>query len=249
MVKKGIFKMGGAMIIATMMLTGCTGNIASDIASEIISDKESDNNDSANIENTAVLDETSDVEESTDSSEISDSLGLLEEKSITPYFFNGTGEYNYDVVQFFEEDIDEVPVKVELMASLLKGDIYSVDIKYDTIDQRIYMDSVDRYNIGYFYVTSDSIYFIDLTQDIDYEDEQQFVDNGILVCSDTDSDQIINDQEIIIENDEDTCLCRIFSTVGESNMYYNFGFTKGKGLTFFRSGYGAEGDPIEISLQ
>ena len=34
-----------------------------------------------------------------------------------------------------------------------------------------------------------------------------------------------------------------------SSSYYTYEWTKDKGLTLFRSGYGAEGEPIEISLK
>ena len=61
-------------------------------------------------------------------------------------------------------------------------------------------------------------------------------------------DENIDGQQQKIQNDGDTCRFSFYNTLIESGFYSTYTWTKGKGLTSFRSGYGAEGSPIEIEL-
>ena len=185
---------------------------------------------------------TEDVEEETDIA------------SSTPYFFQETDcEYTYDVTHLIddagEEGIDEIPVKVEKLASYDGGNVYRIMIQHEDFEDDHFYDANARKNIGTFYVTADKIHVLMYRDDTPSEDE--FLSDGIVVYSDEDSSVTIDSENLQVEitHTGDTCHCGMWSTVGESGFYYTYEWTKDKGLTLFRSGYGAEGEPIEISLK
>lgn len=185
---------------------------------------------------------TEDVEEETDIA------------SSTPYFFQETDcEYTYDVTHLIddagEEVNDEVPVKVEKLASYDGGNVYRLMIQHEDFEDDHFYDANARKNIGTFYVTTDKIYVLMYRDDAPSEEE--FLSDGIVVCSEEDSSELLEaeNEQLEIKHDGDVCTCSMWSTVGESGFYYTYEWTKGKGLTLFRSGYGAEGEPIDISLK
>ena len=164
------------------------------------------------------------------------------------YFFDASQEkYTYTVNAFLEEDVDEVDLKVEQVASYDEGDVYTINIQYDDCPGRYYYDVTDRFNLGFFYVTDSKIIMIREQEDVPTEDE--FISEGIVVCDSEDSTINNDGEEVAITNEDGTCRCRIYNTLTESGFYSTFIWTEGKGLTCFRSGYGAEGEPIELVLQ
>ena len=164
-----------------------------------------------------------------------------------PYFFQDIEkEYIYSVKLFFYEDINEVPVKLSYVTSFDKGDVYSLSIQHDDCPERYYYDVLDRFDIGTFYVTNDSIYLLLQCEDI--PNEEKFISEGMLVCSGIDMDENIDGLQQEIQNNGETCRFSFNNTLIESGFYSTYTWTKGKGLTSFRSGYGAEGSPIEIDL-
>ncbi len=164
------------------------------------------------------------------------------------YFFQEFNkEYKYSVRLFFEDDIAELPVKLQYLKSYDDGDVYSLSIQHEDCPERYYYDVLDRFDIGTFYVTDDEIYL--LLQCKDVPDEEAFLSDGFLVCGSDDMDENIDGEHLKIKNEGDTCYFYMDNTLTESGYYSSYGWTKGKGLTYFRSGYGAEGDPIEIELK
>ncbi|WP_026652686.1 hypothetical protein [Butyrivibrio proteoclasticus] len=161
-------------------------------------------------------------------------------------FFPDEGEYTYTVTKFFFEDISELTVKVDLLEAYDHGSVYQISIQYDDIPQRYYY-TADRYEIGLFYVADDTIYLMTYHDEIPSEDT--FLSDGMIVYSSSGEEQNPADYGMRIEYDDNSYECRFWNPLVESGYYCDMVWTKGKGLTYFRSGFGAEGDPIEIELK
>ncbi|RKM56355.1 hypothetical protein D6853_06065 [Butyrivibrio sp. X503] len=180
---------------------------------------------------------------------------MLEEEtksnfSTNDYFFEEKdSEYTYDVKLFFEEDIKTVDLSVKKIASYENGNVYSLCIQHEDCPGRMYWGTGDRFSIGPVYVTADKIYLIPWETEV--PSEEDFLNEGMVICSGSDSGKVRDDDGWVteLENSGDVCKCSIYNPSEGSTFYWNYEWTKGKGLTFFRSGYGAEGDPIEITLQ
>ncbi|SFO42234.1 hypothetical protein SAMN05216351_10981 [Pseudobutyrivibrio sp. JW11] len=168
-------------------------------------------------------------------------------KSFKDYFYaDEDNEYTYKVIEFLDEDVSEVSVEVKKLDEYDNGNVYAVNIEYDDCPGRYYWGTSDRFNIGTFYVTEESIYV--LFDRTDTPTEEDFIESGYIICS-QDMEQNVDGQLTRITNDGDTCTCLLSNTLTESGFYSEYEWTKGKGLTYFRSGYGAEGEPIEIKMQ
>ena len=77
------------------------------------------------------------------------------------YFFDASQENpTYTVNAFLEEDVDEVNMKVEQVATYDNGDVYTINIQYADCPGRYYYDVTDRFNLGFFYVTDSKIIMI-----------------------------------------------------------------------------------------
>ncbi len=193
--------------------------------------------------------------ETTESADAASSIDSLEadleeksENSINEYFFsNISDEHIYDVTEFLYEDIDSVSVDVSMVSSFTNGNVYSITIDYEDCPGRYYWGISDRFDLGLFYVTDEEIYMVYPSAD-DISSEEEFLSKGVLVCSANDSDETVDGEHRRIVNEGDSCTFYSSNTLTESGFYYSYTWTKGKGLSFYRSGYGAEGDPIEITL-
>ncbi|WP_155830768.1 hypothetical protein [Butyrivibrio sp. AE3009] len=163
------------------------------------------------------------------------------------YFFTeGSKEYTYKVKNFFLEDPDEITVKLQLLANYENGDVYSLTVQYEDIPERTY-SGMDRYALGTFYVTEDSIYMEEQCEKIPTEEE--FLTDSMLIYSKSGKPQNPTDYETKIEEEGDNYKFSFWNPLVESGYYCNMTWTKDKGLTYFRNGFGAEADPIEIELK
>jgi hypothetical protein len=137
---------------------------------------------------------------------------------------------------------------VEQVTSLSEGNVYSLTIDYDEdCPNRFYWGITDRFDLGTIYVTEDKIYLI--TECDFVPTEEDFLDSGYIICS-TENSEINNEGEVVkIVNDGDVCTCSVYNELTESGFYMEYEWTKGEGLTHIRTGYGAEGDPIDIELK
>ncbi len=170
--------------------------------------------------------------------------------SAKDYFFSDEGEYSYDVKELMLEDTDNVKVKVKVSkrAEYTKGMVYSITIIHDECPGSKDVDGSDRFKLGLFYVTDEEIYYLqDLTDKVPTEDD--FLKNGISVCSKDDEQKTKDTYELRIEHDNDICRYRCWDTAVETGWYCRMEWTRGKGLTYYRSGYGAGGNPIDISME
>ena len=146
--------------------------------------------------------------------------------------------------------MNDMPELVRRMVEDAAGEECQVFmLAYSGRSLKWYMDEEyfsERFNIGTFYVTDESIYV--LFDRTDTPTEEDFIESGNIICS-QDMEQNVDGQLTRITNDGDTCTCLLSNTLTESGFYSEYEWTKGKGLTYFRSGYGAEGEPIEIKMQ
>ncbi len=202
-------------------------------------------------EETSYIDESSsgaeETEYSDESSSDEDETEYSDESSSSAEDPASEQSVMFSVKNFlYENDVEEVPVKFEKLTSYDDGDVFSVKIQYDEFDETYFYDAESRMNVGTFYVTADKIYL--LTDRDDTPSKEEFLSKGIVVYSGDDSSEEIESENlhVDIKHEGDICTCSIWSTVGESGFYYNYEWTKEKGLALFRSGYGAEGEPIEI---
>ena len=166
---------------------------------------------------------------------------------INDYFCQTEKEtYKYDVVDFFMENLSDVQMSINHISSYEDGEVFEIKIQADDFSERYTIDSIDRYNIGIFYVTEEKIYAL-----FNYEgvpEKEDFLNYGVIVCSSQDMDETIDGYEMTITNDVDNCKFSMWNTKVDSGYYCTFIWTKGKGLTTYKSGFGAERDPIEIVL-
>ena len=135
-----------------------------------------------------------------------------------------------------------------LRATYEKGNVYTITIQHEKCPGSTDVDGTDRFRLGSFYVTKDAIYYLrDITDEI--SPEEDFLNYGEVVCSPTEEEYRIDTFEVRVENEGNICRYRIWDTAVETGWYCRMVWTRGQGLTYYRSGYGAEADPIEISLE
>ena len=155
-------------------------------------------------------------------------------------------EVDYNVFELFFEEIEEVPVSVVKEAHLDNGDVYTYNISYDYDGPERDYDGHDRFFLGAFYITDEECY-VTFKKSAVYE-EDDFYNDGILLYSEDDYSNSDSKYDISLHNDGYICTCSIYDNTAESGFYFEFAFNKDKELVYYRSGYGAEGDPIEIAL-
>ena len=239
-------------MIGAFLVTGCSNvdlatedkqEAASDEnTQEIVKETESAMTDTEDLSDNATTDlsaeedeaQEADNEDNEDDVQEGDDTGDEDESAST----------EYRVLEFFMEEIDSVPVSIVKTGSFDDGDVYSYDIVYDEDTADCYVDS-DRFHIGTFLFKEDEIYLITDTRD-DHK-EQDFYDYGVLVYSNEDYSREISGYVIKLHNDGYLCSCVYYYTLVETGYYAEFVFNSDKELTYYRSGYGAEADPIEIT--
>ena len=150
----------------------------------------------------------------------------------------------FKVTRFFDEDDMYVTLVVKKLASYEKGDVYRITIEHEDCPERYYYGVTDRFNLGTFYVTEDKIYVLDERDDVPTAEE--FLAENMVVCAKDDSITDHDGEAIELTHGGYTCFCAKYNTLIESGFYFNYRWKKGEGLVYFRSGYGAEGEPIEI---
>ncbi|RKM63205.1 hypothetical protein D6856_03520 [Butyrivibrio sp. XB500-5] len=161
-------------------------------------------------------------------------------------FFDGTKtDETYKVTELLDEAVSEVEVKTEKIAEYDSGEVYSISIGYES-PEISGTDKEERLNIGRFLVSKDNIYL--LLEENGIPSEEEFVNNGIVVASDDDYSKIIGEvYQVEITHEGDKCIFAMWNTAIESGWYCHYEWIKGCGLVYYRSGYGAARDAIEIT--
>ncbi|RKM55911.1 hypothetical protein D6853_10225 [Butyrivibrio sp. X503] len=161
-------------------------------------------------------------------------------------FFDGTKTVDtYEVTDLLDEAVSEVEVKTEKIAEYDSGEVYSISIGYES-PEISGTDKGDRLNLGRFLVTKDNIYL--MLEENGTPSEEEFFNDGIVVASDDDYSKIIGEvYQVEITHEDDKCIFAMWNTAIESGWYCHYEWVKGRGLTYYRSGYGAGRDAIEIT--
>jgi hypothetical protein len=162
-----------------------------------------------------------------------------------PYFVDG------DTISFsgsflFRDDIKkEVSLNINGITILNEGHVF--ELKIEPIEGV----PDDRLNLGYFYVQKDKIIRIPPT-----EDNLQGVGKDILpldsviVCQDNEIEDTLSKEEKgwhqYIKINGDTCEFHSYNNLVETGYYESFTWEKDRGLIYYRSGYGAERESIEL---
>jgi hypothetical protein len=164
-------------------------------------------------------------------------------------YFLGTapGQYEFQVKRLLFEGDETVQVAVEPIASYDDDSCaYTVDIIHDDCDGRYYYGVTDRFNIGKFLVTPKDIYLLQDYREEEPPTKEYFLEHGIQmnpwVTWETNVDGLL----VKRFSRDDSWLISISNGLVESGFYAQYAWVYGEGLVYFRSGFGAEGDPIEI---
>ena len=231
-------------LTGTFLVSGCSNvdlamedkqeEASDDSTQEITEETESNEAESASVADNATTDTSVEIE---DDDNESDDEGKEDSISV-----------DYRVIALYEEEVDSVPVRIVKTGAFDDGDVYSYDIVYDDDVIVDYHGNLDRLHIGTFLVKEDEIYLITDTRD--NHKEQDFYDYGVLVYSKEDYSDERSGYKIDLHNDGYLCRCSYYDTISESGgtgYYAEYVFNSDKVLTYYRSGYGAEAEPIEIT--
>lgn len=216
-------------------------DVSEDNTQDTSNETESDKADTEDVAENATTDNKDESDDATtDASEEDENAETDETKE-------DSFQVDFRVICFYEEEIDSVPVSIVKKDSFDDGVVYSYDIVYD-VDAIDYCEDSDRLHIGTFLYKEDEIYLITDTRD--NHKEQDFYDYGVLVYSKEDYSDERSGYKINLHNDGYLCRCSYYDTISESGgtgYYAEYVFNSDKVLTYFRTGYGAEKFPIEIT--
>jgi hypothetical protein len=242
-------KLVALFLATTCIMCGC-GNL------DMALDNKASENETANEDdsNTDISDDDKSEDDNTDTSDADKSdkdkdgsadSSEEDETATSSETSEDVSQTDYRVIYFFEEEIESIPVSITKVSSSDDGDVYSYDIVYD--DQSFEYDMErDRFNIGTFLFKDDEIY---VSTSLNYEsDEQDYLDSSVLVYSDEDYTDEVEGYDVKLHNDGNLCKFTLSNNRVESGYYMEYIFNSDKELVYFRSGYGAERDPIEITL-
>lgn len=145
---------------------------------------------------------------------------------------------------------DKIKVQIEQVVEGENGVLYDIRIKWDTDASERYLEDIDRFWLGYFYVMKDRICLIrDQKAAKMAEKENVLLSEGIVICQETEKEDSIKGEKGWHESitvDGTTCEYRSYNDLVETGYYECFTWEKGKGLVGYRSGFGAE--KAEITL-
>lgn len=142
----------------------------------------------------------------------------------------------------------DVYIKVQEIGYLEEGKVYKLEI------EKIQGVSEKRLILGMFYVQNDKIYKIDYTQE--NEDivlkENKFPITGVSVCQNEEiQDNLKQEQKGFhqyLQVQEDERKYCSYNNQIESGYFETYIWKKNVGLKYYKSGYGAERDLVELKL-
>ncbi len=149
---------------------------------------------------------------------------------------------SYEVSNFLDEDISEINLIMEKHADYDNGKVYSLKIDNNKAEE------YGRADLGLFLFTKNSIYMLSDNSSA-LPSEEDFLSNGLKLYSKNSFSDEKNGWIINVHNDGYLCKCSVYPSTGESGFYYNYIWNNNMELEYFRSGYGAEGDPIEFAVK
>ncbi|ADQ47062.1 hypothetical protein Calkro_2226 [Caldicellulosiruptor kronotskyensis 2002] len=173
------------------------------------------------------------------------------EKIKNPFFFNESIQRIEYKGKFLFDDLIEKNVKLNIVkkASLKYGELY--ELKLEPIEGI----PLERLSLGYFYVQKDKIYKIVPTKEnlSKLKTKDELPSDSVIVCQEKElKDPLSRDRlgfhhYIVVNGDKREY--HSFNNQIETGYYESFTWEKDKGLIYYRSGYGAEKDAIELKLK
>ncbi|MCM1233634.1 MAG: hypothetical protein NC489_26265 [Ruminococcus flavefaciens] len=163
------------------------------------------------------------------------------------FFADDTDGKIYDANFSFDnvyDLIEEVELQVICVAKEKQGIVYQLRIAGVDAEED-YMKS--RFELGFFYVTNDKIY---LYRGNEIPKEQDFLANGIIICQEDSKEEELRDDGTrdYIEYDGRQCYYGSYNTLTDTGFYETFVWERGVGLIQYKSGFGAAGEEITITL-
>lgn len=166
------------------------------------------------------------------------------------FFFNSNvSQLKYKGGFLFDDIIEkDVILNINEIAELKYGKLY--ELKLDPVEGV----PNERLNLGYFYVEEDKIYKIEPTEENlnKLKTTKELPTDSTIVCQDKEMKDNLNKDELgwhqYIEVDGDKRVYNSYNNQTDTGYYESFTWGKNKGLTYYKSGFGAESDSIELQL-
>lgn len=168
-----------------------------------------------------------------------------------PYFFtNSISQVEYWGSFAFDDFVDQdVKLNIIELAGLGNGMLY--ELKLDPVPGV----PEDRLSLGYFYVQADKIYKIEPSEENlnRLKTGGELPEGSVIVCQDEEiKDSLSGDEPGFhhwLEANGAKREYRSYNNLAASGYYESFIWEKGKGLTGYRSGFGAERGSIDLQLR
>ena len=176
------------------------------------------------------------------------------DKSVSRIQYNGK-YLNYDLIEqpFF--------LNIVHLKNFKNGTLYVLYLDKLQVEEQWDQIPAGRENLGYFYVTKDKIYKLsdynavsekETANVIDSisKNEKQFIGQCQLVCQDKATNETPDKDGWyqFIEAEGEKRTFRHYNDGGGSTWYERMEWQKGKGLIYYRSGFGAGRESIEFGL-
>ena len=175
----------------------------------------------------------------------------LEENVLeTVFFHNGISKEKYKAEFMFDDILnEEISLEMKLVSNLNSGKIYSIKIITNSDIPK------ERLCLGYFYVTKEKIYKInlELNRIKKQKNSELLIKNSTIVYQyKSKSDKLGKQVKGVHENivvSKDIITYNSYNSGVETGYYESFIWKKGAGLIGYKSGYGAERDSIELKAE
>lgn len=168
----------------------------------------------------------------------------------TIFFINRLSKEKYKAEFMFDDILnEEISLEIKLISSLNNGKVYSIKIITESEIPK------ERLCLGYFYVTKEKIYKINLELNrIKKEKNIELLikNSSIVYQNQSKSDKLGKQAKGVHENilvNKDKITYNSYNSGVETGYYESFIWKKGIGLIGYRSGYGAERDSIELKAE
>ncbi|EGO62442.1 hypothetical protein [Acetonema longum] len=165
------------------------------------------------------------------------------------FFFNKNSKLQYKGTFLFDDIIKkDVKLNIKELADLRYGKLY--ELKIDSIEGV----RNERLNLGYFYVQKDKIYRIGPTKEnfSKLKTSEELPEGSVIVCQDKEIKDALNRDQAgshhYLEVNGNRREYHSLNNKVTTGYYESFTWEKGKGLTNYRSGFGAERDSITLQL-
>lgn len=201
----------------------------------------------------SILDSLANTDLSSDSYSDREDTKATSNQFFNDFFVDEDKQLTYSGLFLFGEEITEkdVSVSIEIVAALKKGTLYEMKINLEQNNEI----PIERMYLGYFYVQKDRIYKFDVTEGNlkSMLDNETLPEDCAIVCQEEEMKDSLGEDEqgwhhyIVVVGDR--IEYHSYSDEVTTGYYESFTWEKNKGLISYRSGFGAECDAIELTLE